>query len=1249
MNAKDVSTHTHNAPLLFTHKYPNENRGEMRDKLLHRMLNRAVPSPAPDETGSEVVDTLLHQLDEGGSSINEAKVPACLQQVVAPNLHGLPPDATATILSHLHPHDLFNFSVTSKRGSKSFCNELLWKSKFIARWNCPDLYVQADLETKNSDFWRQAYKSAYENTHDLWIRHWNCVYPEDVTTCHGRTVIPQIRHNSSQGNDQVKQGKLERSYSSSSIQLCPTCRYHPMLQNQNGCNSDVLQAVEDELDYSKTRSSNQTRAVIALDEDDPVQHAEVVAAAHSILDVSTAAKTMHYSTMYSVAKWCRNIRLADASSTTEATSLNDFYNQLRTNKPTPQAIQHKAIRAFQCASTYNRRINTKQYSSSGLYFLTDALFFNINPSYYDKDKTSSESWRSKLLGRPVTGNSLYGSHLDMLLQDLSPPHSISALGPAFEISHHSWHIVRLTNPDYVSPITFRTYIQCPKAFTVYPSQGYLKGGETMYLVLGVRAHGSLMNESYEAINVDREEVPSSLASVYRDNGHLPFVPLVIRYMFAPRLPCVPHDFEPRFDSRSRNPFAPTNPQPPPSKFDSAIEHLWHNVTVESDVRSIPISFHVNSNFSLDEFQSATLFPFDVSTNRSVNATTTLLTTVMPQVLERDPRLFDMIQNLDIELATSHAGGCYRSEKCCKECKRDWGAQSELLGRAFILRKLDIERAALNRLQQKADFMKCVNTIPLMLKKTLLDDQDASKEQYLTTASRLNRILQVMYIMQTDYLAQKRADRFMEESDRKLFLSLEEYIDATYCDIQEYMKIIELKTDQPIDANHRQPWKKRGIYKNTRCTDLTSDSSLYNNFRPEPYNLRKFKLIEHCNGVFNFGKQDDPNHEGENGPQTSMHTDMFHNNAMQGLMSAMAMIYCPESLTGHGIYDRIEKPGALARCPSQPCCAFFRASDEKRSRSELVQLARKLMNEWASSRFTLRTLAPQGYWKGINLEMNDQDPDGLGLATLGIEGFVINLQTTMGHNVSNVPLPGQGMHTLSCPSGDQERTWDMVSLYSRVNPYFPSMHRQDSLPETNHSRAIQGGVNQNVMAELNIVWLIARHLGWTVDDDRSCGTLLVDRRILVALQWFSNTIMVFSLLGSLLSRKFKLVKSIPPDLHFFDAVKIPSADMRFWSAEECGVAALLVFGFYIILGRLSERHVSRTFEREMQDSIEERPKNYGFIRTAFWRISQWMQRLYDNTCPWMLQRFFVPRWNRRSRQEILANISHQRSLDYREHK
>lgn len=530
---------------------------------------------------------------------------------------------------------------------------------------------------------------------------------------------------------------------------------------------------------------------------------------------------------------------------------------------------------------------------------------------------------------------------------------------------------------------------------------------------------------------------------------------------------------------------------------------------------------MNSNLSLDEFQSATLFPFDVSTNRSQRSnTTTPLTTVMPQVFERDRRLFEMIQNLNIELETSHAGDCYRSEKCCTECKRDWGEQSELLGRAYILRKLDIERITLDRLQQQADFLKLIKALPLMLTRTLLDDQDASKEQYLTTISRLNRICQVIYVMQTDFLVQKRADRLVSKSDRKLFLQLEEYIDATYSDIQDYVKIIKSKTDPSLDANHQQPWKKRGVYKNPRCTDLAPNSSLYNNIRPEPYDLRKFKLIEHGNGGFHFGKQDDPNHEEENGPQSSMYTDMFHNNAMQGLMSAIAMIYCPESLTGHGIYDRVEKPGALVRRPSYPCHIFFRPHEheEERSRLELIQSALKRVNMWDSSRFTSRPLVPQGYWKGINIELNDQDPDGLSLTTLSMEGFHINFQTTMGHYVSNVPLPGQGIHTLSSPAGDPEGAGDIVSLYSRVIPYSniisPSVQHQDCLSETNRSRVPQGGVNQNnVMVELNIVWLIARHLGWTVDDDRSCGTLLVDRRILIALQWFSNTIMVFSLLGS----------------------------------------------------------------------------------------------------------------------------------------
>jgi hypothetical protein len=68
---------------------------------------------------------------------------------------------------------------------------------------------------------------------------------------------------------------------------------------------------------------------------------------------------------------------------------------------------------------------------------------------------------------------------------------------------------------------------------------------------------------------------------------------------------------------------------------------------------------------------------------------------------------------------------------------------------------------------------------------------------------------------------------------------------------------------------------------------------------------------------------------------------------------------------------------------------------------------------------------------------------------------------------------------------------------------------------------------------------------TVDDDQSRGAILVDRRVLIAVQWFSNTIMVFSLLASLLSRKFKLVKTIPADFHFFGGpTPIVNNDMRY---------------------------------------------------------------------------------------------------------
>ena len=110
-------------------------------------------------------------------------------------------------------------------------------------------------------------------------------------------------------------------------------------------------------------------------------------------------------------------------------------------------------------------------------------------------------------------------------------------------------------------------------------------------------------------------------------------------------------------------------------------------------------------------------------------------------------------------------------------------------------------------------------------------------------------------------------------------------------------------------------------------------------------------------------------------------------------------------------------------------------------------------------------------------------------------------------------------------------------------------------------------------------------------------------------------------------------------------------LRFWTAEECGFAALIVFGFFFVLGRSSERNVGRTYEREMRDSIQDRSrKKQGATRAVLFHISQLVQRLYDNACPWMIQkRLFVPLRNRRSGQEVMDSIAYQHSVNYREHR
>jgi hypothetical protein len=179
------------------------------------------------------------------------------------------------------------------------------------------------------------------------------------------------------------------------------------------------------------------------------------------------------------------------------------------------------------------------------------------------------------------------------------------------------------------------------------------------------------------------------------------------------------------------------------------------------------------------------------------------------------------------------------------------------------------------------------------------------------------------------------------------------------------------------------------------------------------------------------------------------------------------------------------------------------------------------------------------FKRINFEFNEQDPDGLNLIVFGQQHFQINFQTTMAHYISNVALPGQGkMFLLSSPQcGDNDNYCDSIKiLYTKAQPYanilHPSMVEANAHDDESQSQQSQVPIDRNqqndAVLALNVIMLIAMHLGWTIDDDYRGGFLLVDRRLLIATQWFSNTIMTASLLASLLSRKILLINPFPVD-------------------------------------------------------------------------------------------------------------------------
>jgi len=109
--------------------------------------------------------------------------------------------------------------------------------------------------------------------------------------------------------------------------------------------------------------------------------------------------------------------------------------------------------------------------------------------------------------------------------------------------------------------------------------------------------------------------------------------------------------------------------------------------------------------------------------------------------------------------------------------------------------------------------------------------------------------------------------------------------------------------------------------------------------------------------------------------------------------------------------------------------------------------------------------------------------------------------------------------------------------------------------------------------------------------------------------------------------------------------------RFWSKDVCGIAAIIVFAFYFVLGRSAERNIGRSYEHELLDISIWRPKrrNIGMFDKISFCFFDKMHWLWDCICPlFFQQRSCLSNRNRRPRSEVMDEVIHLRSKFSTEH-
>ena len=448
--------------------------------------------------------------------------------------------------------------------------------------------------------------------------------------------------------------------------------------------------------------------------------------------------------------------------------------------------------------------------------------------------------------------------LRRLLEESIDP---SLLDARFETCHHTWHVCRLHNPDFCRPMVFRVGIQRPDCFTVYPSEGLIAPGESVFITFGVRTLGSALAYAFEGLNALRDGMPVGWTDLYTEEAHLPLVPFVVRYHFVP-IPPVRMGLElgdTNFHTRSVDE-TETEMVAESTSTEDLLQFYRNQNVPAHQMNTIRLSGHVNAHYYFGHFLKATYRHWS-------------------------------------SLANPRHGPRYMSP-VLHECHLPLWHHIEDVGGSTTILDDDI-RSALG-----------VENAHLLLRMAVNG----------TLVGNHQEIATLLYVC-TCRLQHCKASPWRNADQLAELVHLEALFDILYCQIEVGG---EQWSPWRLSGCYRSSVCTNSVFVSDGLTAETEDLSSALEFKEEPDFLDCFRHLTHGPGLYCLGPQEDTNHLGETSvtkssrygrSQVGCVTDMFMDNPVYALQAGVCMVRDPRSLLVHGVYDWIPYPGSVVCRPN----------------------------------------------------------------------------------------------------------------------------------------------------------------------------------------------------------------------------------------------------------------------------------------------------------------------------------------------